>query len=239
MRKNRIIALLLSFVFGFLGLDRFYLGKIKTGILKLITFGGFGIWWSIDAALLLVDAFLYSFGKDSGFVKDKRGLDLKHGLSAYRFKNGSFRQDWFAEDHIAVAKGNEPEHSPGETQAQAVPKKWLSRNWKWAIPLTIACLAMAIFIGVISAMRSSEVYKASLAAVKADTRITHLLGADISDAFFVSGEISDSAASIKIPVSGSKGKGDIYVQATNTTGHWEYQTLMLHTADKDIVLLAQ
>lgn len=237
VRKNRIIALILSFFFGFLALDRFYLGKIKTGILKLITVGGFGIWWFIDAALLLVDAFLYSVGKDRGFVKDKRGQDLKYGLSAYRFKNGSFRQDWFADEFVTM--GNEPAYSLGGIQSQAIPKKWLGRNWKWALPLTIACLVMAIIIGVMSLIKSSEVYKASLTAAKEDSRITEKLGSDISDAFFVTGEISESAASIKIPVSGSKGKGDVYVQATNTTGHWEYQTLMFHTDDEDIDLLAK
>lgn len=69
-RKNRVLALILSFFAGFVGADRFYLGKVATGILKLITVGGFGIWWAIDSMLLLVDAFLYSLGKDSGFVKD-------------------------------------------------------------------------------------------------------------------------------------------------------------------------
>lgn len=33
---------------GSLGVDRFYLGDIKKGILKYFTFGGFGIWWIKD-----------------------------------------------------------------------------------------------------------------------------------------------------------------------------------------------
>lgn len=237
VRKNRIFALLLALLFGFLGLDRFYLGKIKTGILKLITLGGFGIWWCIDATLLLLDAFLYSMGKDHGFVKDKRGQDLKYGLSAYRFKQGAFRQDWFTDDLITVDKESTVSH--GDVQSQTAPKSWLGRNWKWAIPLTFACLMVAVFTGVISMMKSSEVYKASLAAVKHDSRVNNILGDDISEAFFVSGEVSGSAASMKIPVSGSKGKGDIYVQATNTTGRWEYQTLVLHTENENVDLLTE
>ena len=237
IRKNRILALLLAFFFGFLGLDRFYLGKIKTGILKLITLGGFGIWWCIDATLLLLDAFLYSLGKDRGFVKDKRGQDLKYGLSAYRFKEGSFQQDWFADDLNTGDK--EPIVSRGDAQSKAIPKNWLGRNWKWAIPFTFACLMAGVFSGIISMMKSSEVYKVSMAAVKDDSRSTNLLGTDISDAFLVSGEVSDSAASIKIPVSGSKGKGYVYVKATNTTGHWKYQILMLHTENEDIDLLTK
>jgi TM2 domain-containing membrane protein YozV len=50
--KNWIVALLLSIFLGSLGIDRFYMGYIGTGILKLITFGGFGIWWLIDLILI-------------------------------------------------------------------------------------------------------------------------------------------------------------------------------------------
>lgn len=42
------ITVLLSIFLGPLGIDRFYLGYIGLGILKLVTFGGFFIWWAID-----------------------------------------------------------------------------------------------------------------------------------------------------------------------------------------------
>ncbi|MDD5191175.1 MAG: TM2 domain-containing protein [Dehalococcoidales bacterium] len=54
--KSWLVALLLSIFLGTLGIDRFYLGKIGTGILKLITFGGFGIWWLIDLILIATDS---------------------------------------------------------------------------------------------------------------------------------------------------------------------------------------
>ncbi len=50
--KNWVVALLFSILLGSLGIDRFYMGYIGTGILKLITFGGFGIWWLIDLILI-------------------------------------------------------------------------------------------------------------------------------------------------------------------------------------------
>lgn len=41
-------ALLLSIFLGWCGADRFYLGDMPKGILKLITAGGFYVWWLID-----------------------------------------------------------------------------------------------------------------------------------------------------------------------------------------------
>ena len=46
--KSFLITVLLSVFVGSLGVDRFYLGYIGTGVLKLVTFGGLGIWWLID-----------------------------------------------------------------------------------------------------------------------------------------------------------------------------------------------
>ncbi|PIU28255.1 MAG: hypothetical protein COT09_05595 [Candidatus Hydromicrobium americanum] len=42
----------MSIVFGQFGVDRFIMGHVGLGILKLITFGGFGIWWIIDVILI-------------------------------------------------------------------------------------------------------------------------------------------------------------------------------------------
>lgn len=46
--KDPTLALLLSFFFGSFAVDRFYIGNILLGILKLITIGGLGIWTVID-----------------------------------------------------------------------------------------------------------------------------------------------------------------------------------------------
>lgn len=67
-QKDWLVALLLSIFLGQLGVDRFYLGYIGLGILKLITFGGCGIWWLID--LILIAA---------GKMKDSEGRELYRG----------------------------------------------------------------------------------------------------------------------------------------------------------------
>jgi TM2 domain-containing membrane protein YozV len=43
-----VTATYFSLFLGILGVDRFYMGYVGLGILKLITIGGFGIWWLID-----------------------------------------------------------------------------------------------------------------------------------------------------------------------------------------------
>lgn len=52
VKVNWVLCLVMSVVFGYLGVDRFIMGKVGTGILKLITFGGFGVWWLVDVIFI-------------------------------------------------------------------------------------------------------------------------------------------------------------------------------------------
>ena len=65
--KSWLATLLLSIFLGEFGIDRFYLGKVGTGILKLLTLGAFGVWWLIDIILIV-----------AGAMKDKQGLVVKY-----------------------------------------------------------------------------------------------------------------------------------------------------------------
>ncbi len=47
-----VLTLVLSILFGQIGVDRFMMGQVGLGILKLITAGGCGIWWIIDVVLV-------------------------------------------------------------------------------------------------------------------------------------------------------------------------------------------
>ncbi|MEA3515195.1 MAG: TM2 domain-containing protein [Nanoarchaeota archaeon] len=55
MKKRKVnwtLTLIMSILFGSLGVDRFIMGHVGLGILKLFTFGGCGIWWLIDLILI-------------------------------------------------------------------------------------------------------------------------------------------------------------------------------------------
>jgi TM2 domain-containing membrane protein YozV len=65
--KSNIVALLLCFFIGFLGVHRFYVGKIGTGVLMLLTLGGLGIWNLIDFIIIAMQKFTDSEGNTLKF----------------------------------------------------------------------------------------------------------------------------------------------------------------------------
>lgn len=61
--KSRLIALLLCVFVGGLGIHRFYVGKIGTGVLWLLTAGCFGIGALVDLIMIACGTFTDSDGK--------------------------------------------------------------------------------------------------------------------------------------------------------------------------------
>jgi len=61
--KDWLLTLLLSIFLGGLGVDRFYVGKIGTGLVKLFTIGGCGIWYLVDIILIATGSFTDAQGR--------------------------------------------------------------------------------------------------------------------------------------------------------------------------------
>ena len=76
--KNFVAALLLCLLLGGFGAHRFYVGKIGTGILQLITLGGLGIWTLIDLIMIAIGKFT-----------DKEGLLIMSGTEPTAQGSGS------------------------------------------------------------------------------------------------------------------------------------------------------
>lgn len=70
-RKSQQTAFFYAFFGGFLGLDHFYLGEIYTGLAKITTLGGLGLWWIID---------IVRIGSGPVYAENYRlAADLDHG----------------------------------------------------------------------------------------------------------------------------------------------------------------
>lgn len=61
--KSFVAVLLFCLFLGGLSIHRFYVGKVGTAILQIITLGGFGIWLLIDLIMIIVGSFTDSNGK--------------------------------------------------------------------------------------------------------------------------------------------------------------------------------
>lgn len=61
--KDWIATLLLCFFLGGFGVHRFYVGKVGTGVLQLVTLGACGVWALIDFIMIAIGNFTDAEGK--------------------------------------------------------------------------------------------------------------------------------------------------------------------------------
>ena len=81
-QKEFLPTFLLCFIFGGLGIHRFYVGKIGTGVLMILTLGGLGLWIIIDLIMILIGSFRdidgrivkYNSGNKESSPDNKLGL---------------------------------------------------------------------------------------------------------------------------------------------------------------------
>ncbi|HEX4638834.1 MAG TPA: cytochrome c oxidase assembly factor 1 family protein [Chthoniobacterales bacterium] len=139
-----------------------------------------------------------------------------------------------------------PQTPPPATPPPPPRKGWWSRNWKWFVPtgcftlialgvLLVVCMVLFVF-GV---LKSSDVYKTAVARAKDDQRVTAALGTPIREGMVPSGSTKvngpSGEANIAIPISGPKGKGTIYAEATKASGEWTFSKLEVKIDNGDTI----
>lgn len=70
-QKNKGVALALCVLLGYMGIHRFYVGKIGTGVLWLLTLGCFGIGWIVDIVMLCCNKFADKSGAIIGLPETR------------------------------------------------------------------------------------------------------------------------------------------------------------------------
>lgn len=64
-QRHFLAVFFISFMWGIFGVDRMYLGKWFTGLLKLVTIGGLGVWAVVDISAIM-----------KGAMRDKHGREM-------------------------------------------------------------------------------------------------------------------------------------------------------------------
>ena len=106
-------------------------------------------------------------------------------------------------------------------QFRKVQRKWAL----WAVVVLAASISgcVAMFVGILVSMKSSEAFQLSFARLEASSEVAESLGKPIT-AGFPMGSIEVSGpggtAQLSYSVSGPKGKGTAYVKATKDLGNW-------------------
>jgi Cytochrome oxidase complex assembly protein 1 len=119
------------------------------------------------------------------------------------------------------------------TIAVAARKGWFSRNWKWFVPILLIVflvLPLAVLGTVFAAIRSSDVAKESFLRAQSNPVLVEKIGAPIDEGSLISGSINVSGASgdaeFVMPISGPRGRANVYVTARKTEGTWNYRQMI-------------
>ncbi len=122
---------------------------------------------------------------------------------------------------------------------------WWKRNWKWVVPvggcftlIIVAVIAIAsIFYGVTNAIEDSQPYEFALEKINTDEDLVNALGTPIEKDGMVSGNWNyvngKKSAKMTIPISGPKGSGILFVEATGEDDDWTYHVIRVEIEDSE------
>ena len=131
---------------------------------------------------------------------------------------------------------------------ELVPQpSWWKSNWKWVLPvggclsiIVIGIIVMGtIFYSVSSAIEDSQPYEYALEKINTDQDLINALGSPIVKDGFISSSWSydngEKSANMAIPISGPKGEGTLYVEATGEGDEWVYNVIRVEIGDDNLI----
>ncbi|MFN7942813.1 MAG: cytochrome c oxidase assembly factor Coa1 family protein [Thermoanaerobaculia bacterium] len=108
--------------------------------------------------------------------------------------------------------------------------KWVVLGCSGLLLLVVLGIA-ACFSLVVGAVKQSGAYQEALEKARATPAVIDALGSPIEPGYFVSGSVSveggSGEAKLSIPLSGTKGKGTLYAEATKRADRWQFSLLEL------------
>jgi hypothetical protein len=131
--------------------------------------------------------------------------------------------------------------SSSAVSSSSQPRRgWWSRNWKWFVPvgcfslvlIFVACIFAFFIVTLIpGSFKNTDVYRQAMAKASSNPEVVAQLGTPIKASMFPSGSVniegSSGEARMTIPISGPKGKGNIYLEARKFGGEWTFQRLVV------------
>jgi hypothetical protein len=120
---------------------------------------------------------------------------------------------------------------------------WFKSNWKWFVPIAILSCFVPVTTGILTAIlltcfvaiRSSKIFKLTVATVQTDKQVIHLLGSPITPGLLVLGNISRRASgtmvNLTIPLSGPQGNATVFAVASKKDDQWIFSSLQLQCKD--------
>lgn len=135
---------------------------------------------------------------------------------------------------------------------ELVPQpSWWKRNWKWAVPvggcftliLLVIALFGSIFYGVTTLLEKSQPYEYAFEKINQDDEIIAILGSPIEQDGMMQGSLNwnngDGKADMKIPISGPKGNGVLYINASSKDDNWDYHEIRVDVKDLESIDLLE
>ena len=124
-----------------------------------------------------------------------------------------------------------------------VKKSWLDRNAGWKIPL--GCLTLIVLAGgffavvftvVETSFRKSVVYEQAIDRANRNAKVASQIGVPLRPGRIAQGQLkvsgSEGTAHMAIPVTGSRGKATIFLDARKSNQSWQFLTLQIQFEDQ-------